>query len=103
MQRQLPALWNINVDSLDPGNNTLVFPAYYTVLDINQGINAIQILPTGDFDFSTGDNVFYGYVKVVDDINNVDIETIKTEVVNYETLLYPAAYFETGGGCAYCR
>jgi len=104
MQRQLPTLWNININSLDPGNNTLIFPAYYTVLDIDQGNNAIQILPTGDFDFSTGDNVFYGYVKVVDDINIVDIETIKTEIANYETLIYPAAYFEaaaSGGGC--CR
>jgi len=105
MQRQLPALWNINIDSLDPGNSSLIFPAYYTVLDVAQGNNAIRIMPSDDFDFSTGDNVFYGYVKVVDDIKNVDIETIKTEVANFETLVYPAGYFDAagGGGCACCR
>jgi plastocyanin domain-containing protein len=93
MQRQLPTLWNISIDSLDPGNSRLIFPAYYTVLDTEQGDNPIQIIPSDDFEFSTGDNVFYGYVKVVDDINNVDIEAIKVEVANFETLIYPEAYF----------
>jgi sulfite exporter TauE/SafE/copper chaperone CopZ len=103
MQRQLPALWNINIDSLDPGNSRLIFPAYYTTLGTEQGDNTIQLMPIEDFDFSTGDNIFYGYVKVVDDINNVDIEAVKAEVANFETLIYPEAYFEAtkGGGC--CR
>jgi sulfite exporter TauE/SafE/copper chaperone CopZ/plastocyanin domain-containing protein len=104
MQRRLPALWNININSLDPGNSRLIFPAYYTVLDTEQGNNPIQIMPTEDFDFSTGDNIFYGYVKVVDDINSVDIDAVKAEVANFETLIYPEAYFEAamgGGGC--CR
>jgi sulfite exporter TauE/SafE/copper chaperone CopZ/plastocyanin domain-containing protein len=106
LQRDMPALLNINNDSLDPGNSRLIFPAYYTQLDINQGENVIQLLPTADFDFSTGDSVFYAYVKVVDDLNNVDadvIEAIKTEVSDFETQIYPDAYFEAaasqGGGC----
>jgi hypothetical protein len=104
MQRQTPALWNINIDSLDPGNDRLIFPAYYTVLGVRQGDNTIQIMPGEDFEFSTGDNVFYGYVKVVNNINLVDIEAIKTEVADYETLIYPEAYFEAAAdGCAHCR
>jgi hypothetical protein len=62
----------------------------------------LQLLPTEDFDFSTGDNVFYGYVKVVDTVDNVDIETVKAEVSGFETLMYPDAYFEAaaqGAGC----
>ncbi|GHT70935.1 heavy metal-associated domain-containing protein [Spirochaetia bacterium] len=102
-QRNMPALLVINNNSLDPGNSRLIFPAYYTRLDIEQGENAIELMPTNDFDFSTGDNVFYGYVKMVDDLNKVDIEAIKTEVENYETMIYPDAYFEAaasaGGGC----
>jgi hypothetical protein len=69
---------------------------------MEQGDNVIQLLPTDDFDFSTGDNVFYGYVKVVDNLENVDIEAIKTEVSEFETLIYPDAYFEAaaqGAGC----
>ncbi|MDR1325319.1 MAG: sulfite exporter TauE/SafE family protein [Treponema sp.] len=103
LQRNMPAMLNINNDSLDPGNSRLSFPAYYTQLDMNQGDNIIQLMPASDFDFSTGDSVFYAYVKVVDDLHDVDIEAIKTEVSNFETQMYPDAYFETsavqGGGC----
>jgi sulfite exporter TauE/SafE/plastocyanin domain-containing protein len=104
VQRDLPTLWTINNNSIDPGNGRLIFPAYYTQLDMEQGENVIQLLPTDDFDFSTGDNVFYGYVKVVDDLEAVAIEAIKTEVSDFETLIYPDAYFEEaaqGTGC--CR
>jgi sulfite exporter TauE/SafE/copper chaperone CopZ len=104
-QRDMPALLTINNDSLDPGNSRLIFPAYYTQVDIEQGDNVLQLLPTEDFDFSTGDNVFYAYVKVVDDLKDVDsaaIEAIKTEAGNFETLMYPDAWFEAAaaqGGC----
>jgi hypothetical protein len=102
-QRDLPALVIINNDSLDPGNSRLIFPAYYTQVDIEQGDNVLQLLPTEDFDFSTGDNVFYVYVKVVDDLNEVDsavIEAIRTEAGDFETLIYPDAWFEEAqGGC----
>jgi hypothetical protein len=99
MQRSVPALWIINNGSLDSGNSRLIFPAYYTRIDMQQGDNAIQIMPTLDFDFSTAGNDFYGYVKVVDDLNNVDIEAVKARVASYETLIYPDAYFETGADC----
>jgi sulfite exporter TauE/SafE/copper chaperone CopZ/plastocyanin domain-containing protein len=103
VERNVPTEWIINNDSLDPGNSRLIFPAYYTRLDMEQGDNVIQLLPTDDFDFSTADNVFYGYVKVVDDLNNVDIEAIKAEAGGFETQIYPDAYFEAAasgqGGC----
>ncbi|GHU22090.1 heavy metal-associated domain-containing protein [Spirochaetia bacterium] len=102
LQQGIPTVWTINNNSLDPGNSSLIFPAYYAELEIEQGDNVIQLLPTDDFDFSTGDNVFYGYVKVVEDLNNIDIEAIKAEVGNFETMIYPDAYFEAvaqAGGC----
>ena len=94
MQQRLPVLWTININSLDPGNSSIIFPAYYTQIETDQGANPIQLIPTADFDFSTADNIFYGYVKVVNNINNVDIDAIKAEVENHETLIYPDAYFE---------
>ncbi|MDR2509363.1 MAG: sulfite exporter TauE/SafE family protein, partial [Spirochaetaceae bacterium] len=103
LQRNMPARLSINNDSLDSGNSSLVFPAYYAKVDIKQGDNTLQLMPQEDFDFSTGDNVFYGYVKVVDDLNAVDIEALKTDVSEHETLIYPDAYFEAaasgGRGC----
>jgi hypothetical protein len=66
------------------------------------GDNRLQLTPVEDFEFSTADNVFYGYVKVVDDLAAVDIEAVKAEVSDFETLIYPDSYFEAadqGGGC----
>jgi sulfite exporter TauE/SafE/copper chaperone CopZ/plastocyanin domain-containing protein len=104
VQRGLPALWNINNDSLDPGNNRLVVPAAYAQLDLAQGDNVLQLMPLEDFDFSTGDNVFYGYVKVVDDINGADIDAVRAEVSNHETMIYPDAWFEQAAqGMSCCR
>ena len=104
VQRGLPVTWTIVNDSLDPGNSRLVFPVFYTRLDMDSGENTVRFLPTDDFDFSTGDNVFYGFVKVVDDINTVDINAIKKEVSEFETMMYPEAYFESqaSGGCSCC-
>jgi sulfite exporter TauE/SafE/copper chaperone CopZ/plastocyanin domain-containing protein len=102
VQRYIPTEWTINNDSLDPGNSQLIFPAYLSRIDMDAGDNVIQFMPAGDFDFSTADNVFYGYVKVVDDINRIDIDAVKAEVADYETLIYPDAYFEAAGqqgGC----
>ncbi|MDR1627080.1 MAG: sulfite exporter TauE/SafE family protein [Spirochaetia bacterium] len=102
VQKEIPVSWLVNNDSLDPGNSRLVFPLYYTRIDMRRGYNEINFMPAGDFDFSTADNVFYGYVKAVDDLSKADIEAIKAEVAAFETLIYPDAHFESasrGGGC----
>jgi len=105
MQQGLPALWNIQIESPDPGNDSIIFPAYYTQIETVLGANQMQLIPSMDFDFSTADNVFYGYVKVVDDINAVDIEAIKAQVADHETLIYPQAHFEVtdSSGCSCCQ
>ncbi|MDR1362629.1 MAG: sulfite exporter TauE/SafE family protein [Spirochaetaceae bacterium] len=104
VQRGVPALWTINNDSFDPGNGELIFPAYYTRIGIEQGDNVIQLMPVEDFDFSTADNVFYAYVKVVDDLDNVNVDVIREEAAEHETLIYPDAYFDaaSGGGASCC-
>jgi sulfite exporter TauE/SafE/copper chaperone CopZ len=101
VERNVPTFWTINNDSLDAGNAALIFPAYYTQMGMDTGDNIIQLIPEGDFDFSTLDNVFYGYVKVVDSLDSIDIDAIKDEVSGWETQIYPAAYFEeaNAGGC----
>ncbi|GHV84049.1 heavy metal-associated domain-containing protein [Spirochaetia bacterium] len=107
LQKNTRTKWIINNNSLDAGNSALVFPIYYTQLNIDNGENVIGLVPTDDFEFSTIDNIYYGFVKVVDDIQKVDtktIETIKNEAAAHETLIYPDSYFEQGsggGGC--CR
>jgi len=97
MQRRLPALWTINIDSIDPGNSSIIFPSYFAILETEQGENPIQLIPREDFEFYTADSVFYGYVKVVNDIRRIDIDAIKAEAADFETLMYPQAYFESAG------
>jgi len=94
MQKRLPALWTITIDSLDPGGGRIVFPVYYAIIEAEQGENPLQLVPREDFEFYTADGVFYGYVKVVDDISRVNVEDVKAEAEKFETLVYPEAYFE---------
>jgi sulfite exporter TauE/SafE/copper chaperone CopZ len=98
MQRRLPALWTIVIDSVDPGNNGIIFPSYYAIIGTEQGENQLQLIPDESFEFYTADSVFYGYVKVVNDITRVDVDAVKAEAANFETLIYPEAYFETYDG-----
>jgi sulfite exporter TauE/SafE/copper chaperone CopZ/plastocyanin domain-containing protein len=93
VQLGLPVLWIIDNDSLDPGNSSLLFPAFRSRIDTNQGENALQFVAEGDFEFSTGDNIFYGYVKTVDDIARIDTKAIKQELAEFETLIYPEYFF----------
>jgi sulfite exporter TauE/SafE/copper chaperone CopZ len=94
VERLVPAAWVVNNDSREAGNAALVFPAYYTRIAMRQGENVIQLMPQDDFDFSTFDNVFYGYVKVVDDLDTFDLDAVKAEAAAWETLIYPEDYFE---------
>jgi sulfite exporter TauE/SafE/copper chaperone CopZ/plastocyanin domain-containing protein len=95
LQKRLPALWTITIDSVDPGNSSIIFPAYYAILETAQGENQLKLVPGEDFEFYTADSVFYGYVKVVNDITRVDIDAVKAEAANFETLVYPEAYFDS--------
>jgi sulfite exporter TauE/SafE len=103
VQRDIPVEWTINNDSLDKGNSVLVFPLYYARAGMEKGDNTITFLPSRDFEFYTVDSVYYGYVKVVEDLNDINIEAIKAEAAAYETLIYPDEYFDgpgRGGCCA---
>jgi sulfite exporter TauE/SafE/plastocyanin domain-containing protein len=78
--RGVPARWVIRKDSLDPGNAALAVPAYQVEAPLADGENVVQFIPEGDFVFRTVDLVFYGYVKVVDDLERVDVEAVKAEI-----------------------
>ncbi|PNT95227.1 heavy metal transporter [Clostridium thermosuccinogenes] len=83
MQKGIETIWNIKGVSINDSNSTLIFPKYNAQINMQEGDNEIGLIPVGDFDFSTADNTFYGYVKVVDDINEIDIDAIKNEINQY--------------------
>lgn len=83
MQSGVETTWIINGIRINSGNSTLLFPVYNAQVNMSVGENTIQLIPEEDFDFSTADNTFYGYVKVVDDLSKADIGAIKKEVDQY--------------------
>ncbi len=93
VQAGIDVKWNIVTDTGSEAQ--LLVPAYATQLDLTG--EPLYFFPEIDFDFSTEDNAFYGYIKVVDDITTADIEAIKAEVSKFETLIWPAETFQANG------
>ncbi len=91
--------WNIidNTSESNYGTNLLV-PDFATQLPLEKGENLLYFTPAGSFDFSTGDNAFYGYIKIVDDMGTMDINAIKEEVKNFKTQIWPDDTFQGAGG-----
>lgn len=101
VQRDLETIWTMKTTSLNESNETLLFPYYSTSLPMEEGGNSIYFIPDNDFDFSAVDYSFFGYVKVVDDINNIDLEAIKKEVDEFAPTIQE--FDSTGGSGASCH
>lgn len=98
VQSGFTAVWNIDNQMTDSGSGVeLLFPYYSTKISLAEGVNQLGFYPSESFDVSTGDNRFYCYVKIVDDLNAVDETGIREEVAAFEPLIYPAAVFESSG------
>jgi plastocyanin domain-containing protein len=93
LQKGIPFKIKFNPEKLNSCNSIVAFPEYKGQLNIQKGQTETPSLDSQkDFIFQCGMGMLHGYVKVVNDINNVDIEKIKTEVANYKL---PAG----SGGC----
>ena len=94
--------WTIDNSSTADSNFSLLVPYYNTRLELETGENPLYLFPTEYFTFSNGDNTFYGYVKIADDLSAIDEAAIKAEAAAYETLIYPPEVFE-GDGAPSCH
>lgn len=96
VQSDLPVVWNIENTMTDAQDGTtLLVPYYSTELSLEEGQNRLSFSPTDSFDVSTGDNRFYCYVKVVEDLGDFDENEVREEVASYETLIYPKESLES--------
>ena len=86
-----------NRQDMDYGTNLLI-PDFATELYLEKGENTLYFIPDKSFEFSTGDNSFYGYIKVVDDLENVDLNAVKDEVSKFQTMIWPEDTFQGAGG-----
>ena len=84
LEKGVETIWVINGNQLNIHNNTLIFPEYNAKLRLDEGENELKFIPEGDFTFQCTLGKLNGYVKVVEDIKNIDIEDIKNEIENYQ-------------------
>lgn len=97
------AIWNIQNSLSDAeAGNTLLAPLYSTQLPFAAGENQFYLSPAEDFEVSTEDHRFYAYVKVVEDLENIDEDAIRAEVKAFEPLIYPDSIFQTSGTGGSC-
>lgn len=93
LQRGIKAKIKFNPEKLNSCNYVVAFPEYQGQLDLGQGQTETPALDVNrDFIFQCWMGMLNGYVKVVDDINNIDMNAVKREVEAYR----PAG---GGGGC----
>ncbi len=95
LQKGIPAKIKFNTEQLNICNKIAVFPEYQAQMDLESQKETPELSPTLDFTFQCGMGMLHGYVKVVDDINTINIEDIKNEVNNYT----PSAGASAGGCC----
>lgn len=98
VQSNVTAAWYIDNRMTAAGDGiTLLAPYYSTQLLLGEGENQLILYPLESFDVSTGDNRFYCYVKVVDDISEVNEAAVREEAAAYVPMIYPAEVFESPG------
>jgi copper ion binding protein len=94
LQRGIKAKIKFNPEKLNSCNYVVVFPEFQGQLNLGQGQTETPALDVAsDFTFQCYMGMLHGYAKVVDDINNIDMNAVKKEVEVYR----PAG--GGGGGC----
>jgi plastocyanin domain-containing protein len=94
LQRGVKAKIKFDPEQLSGCNSTIVFPELQGQLNLSSQKETPWLTPTQDFTIQCGMNMLHGYVKVVDDVNNVNLDDVKKEIRNYKP-----AEGSTGGGC----
>ena len=93
LQRGVKARLVFIPEKLNSCNYAVYFPEYQAQLDMSKGQTETPLIDvTRDFTFQCWMGMLHGYVKVVDDLNNVNLTEIKKEIDAYR----PAG---GGGGC----
>lgn len=93
LQKGMNAKIKFSPQSLNSCNYLIIFPELNKQLNLQKTTETPEIVPQQDFTFQCGMNMLHGYVKVVDDLNKVNLDQIKKDVEAYK----PAQ--SSGGGC----
>lgn len=88
VQKNIETRWTIDNQTTSSEDIELRVPKYATILRIKPGENLLMLNPDEDFEFTDFGSEFFGIVKVVEDIESLNLEKIKQEVSSFETLIY---------------
>ncbi|NPV92811.1 MAG: heavy metal transporter [Firmicutes bacterium] len=84
VQRGVPTVWKIEAENLNSCTYVMVFPDYQEQVPLKEGTNELRFTPEKDFSFQCSMGMLNGYVKVVDDLNQVNQEQIAREIGQIE-------------------
>jgi len=100
VQKGIPVRWIIKVeeDDLNGCNNPFIIPKYNKQYTLTVGENVIEFVPEeeGNILYTCWMGMIRSYIRVVDNINNVDLNQIKNEVGN-DTPFIGSGF--VAGGC----
>lgn len=103
LQKDMETEWIILNTSSKEGNSKLLIPYFSAQIPLDTAENPLYMYPIDDFAFSNGDSTFFGYVKVVEDSTNIDIDAIKEEVRNFQPMIWPPQTFAPREGAPSCH
>ncbi len=84
LQKGIKAKFVFDAKNLNSCNSTVVFPEYQGSINLGAGqLETPELEVSDNFGFSCSMGMLTGYVKVVDDINQIDLEAVKAEAQNY--------------------
>ncbi len=97
VQKGIPVIWTIKADEgeLNGCNNPVTIPKYNVVKELIPGDNVIEFTPeeAGNITYTCWMGMIYGNIKVVDNIEDVNIDEEKQEMENFVPPV------RGGGGC----
>ena len=83
VQKGVPLVIHFDVQQLNSCNSFVVFPELGGQIDLTSQTSTPTFTPQSDFSFQCGMGMLGGYVKVVDDINKIDVNAIQKEAEDY--------------------
>lgn len=100
LQEGIETIWIIHNKSVLDSNFMLLIPSYGTAVEMGSNENQLYLYPTESFDFSNGDSSFFGFIKIVPDVNSIDYDSIKAEAKTHETFIWPLETFQQSDGAS---
>lgn len=80
MQRGMSAKWVFYGRTLSEENYRVIIPAYGARIEFQENENIVTLTPEEDFYFYSWRGDFTGFVKVVDNLAEMDVEAIRKDV-----------------------